>query len=365
MASTVFFYSMDCRSQSHNKEQKVARLCKLLDLKNIVVPNQPCAIKLHFGEEGNDTHINPAFARVVAEEVRKVGGKPFLTDTNTLYSGSRHNSVDHILTAIHHGFAPGVVDAPVIIADGLFGNNEVMVEINAKRFQKVRIAGDIAKAPSMVVLSHFKGHEMAGFGGAIKNLAMGCASPLGKQDQHGTHVTVDQEKCIGCGHCVKVCPQKAMSLNQDKKCVADKEKCFGCFECMTVCEQEAIQVDWATEIPAFMERLTEYGYGAIYGRQDHVAFINFVMNVTPDCDCVPWSDKPMIPDVGILASTDPVALDQACFDLVQKAPLLANIDKKDRDLFTARWNNTQCTIQLEYGEKLGMGSRKYELKELS
>ena len=365
MASTVFFYSMSCRKQSHNKEQKVARLCNLLDLKKIVVPNQPCAIKLHFGEEGNDTHLNPAFARVVADEVRKVGGKPFLTDTTTLYSGSRHNAVDHLQTAIRHGFAPSVVNAPVIIADGLFGNNETLVEINAKHFKEVRIASDIARAPSMVVMSHFKGHEMAGFGGAIKNLAMGCATQRGKQDQHGTHVTVDPEKCIACGQCIKVCPQKAMSLNEDKKCVCDKEKCYGCFECMTVCQQEAIQIDWATEVPMFMERLTEYGHGAIYGRKEHVAFINFVMNVTPDCDCVPWSDAPMIPDVGILASHDPVALDQACFDLVQKAPLLAQIDKKGRDLFTARWDYTQGTIQLKYAEELGMGTREYELKELS
>ncbi len=364
MASTVYYCSMSCRKHSQTKGAKTARLLSLLNLQNVVVKDRPCAVKLHFGESGNDTHLNPQLVQVVVDKIRAAGALPFMTDTTTLYSGSRHNAVDHINTALRHGFAPGVVDAPVIIADGLFGENDVPVTINAKHFREVHIATEIAKAPAMVVLSHFKGHEMAGFGGAIKNLAMGCAAQRGKRDQHGTTVEVNGDKCVGCGQCVRICPEKAMSIGEDRHSHCDRSKCIGCFECMTVCEPKAIEVDWETDIPSFMERLTEYAWGAVKGRGEHVCYINYVMNVTPDCDCAGWSDRPLIPDVGILASHDPVALDQACFDLVQRAPLLADMDLQGRDVFTARWPHTRGSIQLSYAEELGMGSRQYDLVEV-
>ncbi len=364
MASTVYFCSMSCRKHSQTKGAKTARLLSLLRLKDVVVKGQPCAVKLHFGESGNDTHLNPQLVQVAVDAVRAAGALPFMTDTTTLYSGSRHNAVDHINTALRHGFAPGVVDAPVIIADGLFGENDMPVTIDAKHFREVHIATEIVKAPAMVVLSHFKGHEMAGFGGAIKNLAMGCASQRGKRDQHGTTVSVSAEKCVGCGQCVRICPEKAMSIGEDKHSHCDKSRCIGCFECMTVCEPKAIEVNWETDIPFFMERLTEYGWGAVKEKAGHVCYVNYVMNVTPDCDCAGWSDRPLIPDVGILASLDPVALDQACFDLVQKAPLLADLDLQGRDIFTARWPHTRGAMQLSYAEELGMGSRQYELVEI-
>lgn len=354
---------MSCRSHNQSKAAKVGRLCNVLGLNKVVVPGKPCAVKLHFGEEGCDTHLNPSLVRVVVEKIREAGANPFLTDTTTLYSGMRHNAVDHLRMAVRHGFAPGVVDAPVIIADGLFGGNDVPVAIDGRNLKEVHIATEIAHAPAMVVLSHFKGHEMAGFGGAIKNLAMGCASQRGKREQHATTVSVNAEKCIGCGNCVRVCPQQAMSL-EEKKSHCDSSRCIGCFECITVCEQKAIEMDWETDVPKFTERLTEYAYGAVKGREEHVCYINFVMNVTPDCDCASWSDQPMVPDLGILASHDPVALDQACFDLVQKAPLLASLDLQGRDVFTARWPHTHGPIQLSYGEELGLGSRMYELKQL-
>ncbi len=364
MASTVYFYSMSCRKYTQNKVAKTKRLLDMLKVKDVVVKDQPCAVKLHFGELGNDTHLKPQFIQAVVEKIRAVGALPFLTDTNTLYSGSRINAVKHLNTTIRHGFAPGVVDAPVIIADGLFGENDLPVPINGKHFKEVHIATEIVKAPAMVVVSHFKGHEMAGFGGAIKNLAMGCAGRRGKTDQHGTTVAVNAEKCIGCGHCVHICPEKAMSIGEDKHSHCDDTKCIGCFECMTVCEPKAIEIDWATDIPAFMERLAEYAYGAVKGREEHVVYVNYVMNVTPDCDCAAWSDRPMIPDVGILASHDPVALDQACFDLVQKAPILIDLDLQGRDIFTARWPHTRGIIQITHAEELGMGTREYELVEL-
>ena len=257
--------------------------------------------------------------------------------------------------------------APVILADGLYGENDVPVRINAKHFKTVHIATEIRRAPAMVVLSHFKGHEMAGFGGAIKNLAMGGAAVRGKRDQHATHVSVEAETCIGCGKCVKVCPQQALSLH-NKKSVLDKARCIGCFECMTVCPVKAISLDWATEMVPFMERLTEYAYGAVKGRGKRVCYINFVLNVTPDCDCVGWSDLPLVPDVGLLASTDPVALDQACADAVlaqTPAPNSALFDEgcdcSSGDYFHAAHPDTDWAVCLEHAEKIGIGTRAYEL----
>lgn len=363
MPSIVYMAGPRCRSYDHNNAHKVDRLCDALNLKKIIKKNDLCGIKLHFGEEGNDTHLKPQFVRHVVDKVLAAGGKPFLTDSTTLYSGMRNNAVDHLRIAYRHGFAPEVVGAPVIIADGLLGRNDVSVRINCRHFEEVHIADAIRNAPSLVVLSHFKGHEMAGFGGAIKNLAMGGASVAGKRDQHGTTVQIDHEKCVGCGKCVKACPQNALSL-VDGKSHVDKSKCIGCFECITVCPVKAISIDWATEMAPFVERMTEYAYGVVKGRQKHICYINFLLQITPDCDCVQWSDSFIVPDLGILASTDPVALDQACLDLVNKAPALDPKLEGAADKFQARWPHTRGEIQLSYGEEIGLGSREYTIEHI-
>lgn len=351
------------RSEATNKYAKVRKLCKALNLPDMIEKDSLCGIKLHFGEFGNDSHINPTFARAVVEEIKDAGGKPFLTDTSTLYSGMRHNAVDHLNVAYMHGFAPSVVQAPIIIADGLLGKNDIPVEIDKKHFKTVYIADGIRRASSLVVMSHFKGHEMGGFGGAIKNLAMGGASIRGKRDQHATHVQIDQEKCIGCGRCVEVCPEKALTLI-DKKSHVDISKCIGCFECITVCPVKAISIDWATEMVPFVERMTEYAYGVVKDRENKIAYLNFVLNVTPDCDCVSWSDVPLVADIGILAGHDPVALDQACFDLVNNAKALDPKFADVADKFTARWPHTRGDIQLSYGESIGLGTREYTIEKV-
>lgn len=363
MPSTVYMADIHSRSATTNMCSKVDRLCDALNLKRIIKRNDLCGIKLHFGEYGNDTYLHPPYVRHVVDKVINAGGKPFLTDSSTLYSGMRHNAVDHLNVAALHGFARSVVNAPVIIADGLFGENDIPVAINKKHFREVFIADAIRRAPSLVVLSHFKGHEMAGFGGAIKNLAMGGASVRGKREQHATHVQIDESKCVGCGRCVKVCPQQALSL-VDNKSHVDVSKCIGCFECITVCPEKAISIDWATEMQPFVERMTEYAYGVVKGREKHICYMNFVLNVTPDCDCVEWSDAPLVADIGILAGTDPVALDQACFDLVNKAQALDSRLQDAADKFTARWPHTRGEVQLSYGEEIGLGSREYTLERI-
>jgi uncharacterized Fe-S center protein len=217
----------------------------------------------------------------------------------------------------------------------------------------------------MIVLTHFKAHMVSGFGGALKNLAMGCAPPKGKRDQHDARPFSIKDRCIGCGKCVYVCPKSAIKLIK-KKSRINRNLCIGCFECMTICPQHAIDINWATEIPVFIERLVEYAYGAIQSKQGKVGYINFLTRITPDCDCVPWSDAVIVPDIGILASTDPVAIDAASFDLVNSQigftdTMLHKFHKKGQDKFRGTWEETNGFRQIQYAEELEMGSSKYKL----
>lgn len=365
MSSKVYFVNLRTRTDKSNKVSKIKRLFDCAGLHELIQKDDLAAVKLHFGERGSDGFINPVFVRQVVDKIKEKGAKAFLTDTNTLYSGSRHNAVDHLLTALEHGFDYTVTGAPLIIADGLRSENIAEVRIDKKHFRSVKLAKDIVSADSLIVLSHFKGHEMAGFGGAIKNLAMGGAPAVGKKEQHATKLVVDQDKCIGCGKCGTVCPEKAITVSDQKAGIAG-EQCIGCGECLTVCPVKATGMDWETDLAALIERMTEYGYGVAKVHENHIGYINFLLNITPDCDCVPWSDAPIVPDIGFLASTDPVAIDQASYDLVNQqiglsASLLACNHEAGADKFQGLRSHVDGTIQLRYGEEIGMGSREYEL----
>ena len=365
MSSPVYFASMRARDENTSTVAKVKKLFQSAGFSSLITKRDRTAIKLHFGERGNDSYISPVFVRQVVDMVKECGALPFLTDTNTLYLGSRSNAVDHITTAVLHGFDYSVAGAPVIIADGLCGSNIARVTIKGKHFKRVAIAGDIVVADSMIVMTHFKGHIVSGFGGAIKNLAMGCAPPRGKMEQHQARPFMIPDRCIGCGKCVAACPKEAVRLIK-KRSVLDKNRCIGCFECMTVCPEHAIDIDWVTEIPQFIERLVEYACGAVKGKDGKVGYISFLTHITPDCDCVPWSDAAIVPDIGILASKDPVAIDAASFDLVNDQTgfsdsLLNKHHKKGQDKFSGIWEETDGYRQIRYAEELGMGSSQYEL----
>ncbi len=366
--STVFLARMRIRNPEENNDVKIQTLCKAAGLPAIIDEDDLTAIKLHFGELGNDTFIKPVFVRSVVDVIRKFEGKPFLTDTNTMYIGSRHNAADHLTTAIRHGFAYAVADCPVIIADGLKGNNYREVPISGNHFKTVKIAQDIADADAMVVLTHVKGHALAGFGGAIKNLAMGCAPPVGKRDQHqGMQAEVNESRCVGCGYCVTQCPFDAIHMG--KKAVVDKSVCYGCSACLQVCPEQAISFNWERDVPRFLERMAEYALGAVTGLTDKVLYISFLMDITPDCDCVPWSDAPIVPDIGFLVSTDPVAIDAASLDLINQERGLACSSlhchhEPGENKFTGVWDYVEGAYILEYAEKIGLGSRTYELVEL-
>lgn len=366
--SKVYISYLRSKNIKSNKAAKIRKLFDLAGFADFMEMKELTAIKLHVGEAGNDAYVQPTLVREVVDRVKQAGAQAFLTDTNTLYSGSRHNAISHVETAIKHGFGVEVTGAPFVVADGLRGNNYRQVEINLPRFKEVAIAGDIIDADSMIVISHFKGHEMAGFGGAIKNLAMGCAPAVGKKAQHDLCFKVNQEGCVSCGACLGVCPQKAISFDNNHKAHIDITLCIGCGECLTVCPKKTIQMEWETEIEPFLERMVEYAYGAVANKKDKVGYLTFLINITPLCDCVPWSDVPIVADIGFLASLDPVAIDQAAFDLVKAAEghaasALQGSVPAGEDKFLHLHSYVDGTKALAYAEKIGMGSRDYELVE--
>lgn len=369
MVSKVYFADIRAQNPQKNMISKIQKLFEDAGFAELLGANELTAIKVHFGEFGNDGYISPVFVRQVVEKVRAAGAKPFLTDTNTLYSGSRHNAVDHLITAIEHGFAYSVSRAPIIISDGLKSQDITEVGIEQKHFKSVKIGAGIVAADSMLVLSHFKGHIMAGFGGALKNLGMGCAPAAGKKDQHyPTSPHVLEEKCISCGKCVEICPVGAPTLKGETSWI-DPAICISCGQCMEVCPENAIDLNWETDIPEFLECLVEYAYGAVKGKEGKVGYMNFLLKITPDCDCVPWSDVPIVPDIGVLASKDPVALDQASYDLVNRQLGLAGSSlscnhELGADKFKGIWPKIDGTHQLEYAEKIGLGSRDYQLIDI-
>lgn len=371
MRSKVYFANLRAKNERENRISKISRLFELAGLGSVISERDLTAIKLHFGERGNDAYLNPVWVRQVVDKVLAKGGRPFLTDTNTLYTGSRSNAVDHLITAIEHGFDYAVVGAPIIIADGLKSKNSVEVEINKKNFKSVKIAGDIYFADSLIVLSHFKGHVEAGFGGAIKNLAMGCAPAAGKQRQHSAmKPQVKQEKCTVCKKCSEVCPTGAIEFSSGKALI-DHSICIGCGECISVCPVRAISPNWESDVQSFLERMVEYAYGAILNKKGKVGFMNFLINIVPDCDCLPWSDVPIVPDIGILASLDPVAIDAASLDLVNQMPgfessLLERHLAPGEDKFTGIRERDRINHrhQLHYGQEIGLGSIEYELVEI-
>jgi len=325
------------------------------------------AIKLHFGEPGNLGYIRPQFVRRIVDRIKAQGGKPYLTDANTLYVGSRANAVDHLQTAIENGFDYAVVNAPLVIADGLTGKDYLTVTVPGRHCHEVKIGAGIFHAQAMVVMSHFKGHELTGFGGAIKNLGMGSGSRSGKQTMHSdVRPKVSVDLCTACESCIAWCPTHAISLSEEtNKAEIDLETCIGCGECTVTCPVQAIKIRWKTTPQSIQEKIVEYALGVVKNKPGKMLYINFLTNISPDCDCFGWNDTPLVPDIGILVSTDPVAIDQASVDLVLRQPRLAGTAAAERpqepDHFLAVHPGMDWRHQLIFGEEIGLGSRSYSL----
>ncbi len=348
----------------------------------MVRTNGLTAIKIHFGERGNTAFIRPLLVRPIVDQVIEAGGKPFLTDSGTLYVGTRGNAVDHLTTAVLNGFDYSVVGAPLVIADGIDGRDEVAVPLDVRHCREAFIGSAFARADSIISLAHFKLHEVSGFGGAIKNVGMGTASRKGKMAQHcDVAPKVEGKNCIGCGLCIEECAQGAITLvdrpadaprpkgAKDKVSRIDQELCAGCGRCIHACPTSAIEINWKTDLSMFMERMVEYTLGALKGKEDRSLFLNFLTQITPACDCYPFSDAPIVGDIGIMASTDPVAIDQASVDMLNAQPVLESSCLKDSELartdkIMAVYPKVDWRHQLDYAVSLGLGSREYELTAL-
>lgn len=349
-----------------NIMQKLRALCLAAGIKKIDMDGKFVAIKMHFGELGNMAYLRPQYAKVVADLVKEQGGMPFLTDCNTLYPGSRKHALEHMDCANFNGFNTVTTGCQIIIGDGLRGTDDVEVPVkNGEYIEKAKIGRAIMDADVFISLSHFKGHEATGFGGAIKNIGMGCGSRAGKMAMHSIGKPgIDAEKCRGCKTCTHYCAQSAISIGEDHKARIDHDLCAGCGRCIGVCNFDAISNAFDAESTILNERMAEYTKAVIQNRPHfHVSIVN---QVSPYCDCHAENDAAVVPDIGMFASFDPVALDHACIDAVNAAPaistsVLGQCAHEHNDHFTDIHPKTNWRSQIEHARKIGIGNVDYEL----
>ena len=331
---------------------------------NVISAGDSVAVKLHMGEYGGSAYLRPPIVRRACDLIKEAGGKPFVTDTTTLYSAGRFTASQYLATAARNGFTEESLGAPVVIADGEKGYDGESVDISKRvsdcSLDKIKIAREIVRADSMIVLTHLKGHELSGFGGSIKNLAMGCVTKESKAAQHrANRGVIEISKCTGCGKCIESCAFGALSLI-DEKMVRDDEKCMNCNNCLYICPEDVFSLPPRAK-EKFQIYLAHAAAGVLSRFQSKVAFINFVQDVTPLCDCVTPSGLPVVPDIGIFASTDVVGIDKASLDLIaQNQPLGKFASIKSTDIL-GTIHNTDSLIQIRTAQELGLGSMEYQL----
>lgn len=365
--SKVYFTDLKARP-GLNLLQKLKMLAKKAGIEDIDFKNKFVAIKIHFGEPGNLSYLRPNYAKAIVELIKELGGKPFLTDCNTLYVGRRKNALDHIEAAYENGFTPYSTGCQIIIADGLKGTDEKEIPIEGEYVKSAKIGTAIVDADIIISLNHFKGHEMTGFGGALKNLGMGCGSRAGKMEMHNSgkpHVV--EEHCVGCKMCFKQCAHGAISYNENGKAMIDHSKCVGCGRCIGVCNFDAIKAPNDESNDILNKKIAEYTLAVIKDKPNF--HINFMIDISPNCDCHGENDRAIVPNIGIAASFDPVALDKACADLVNNEQAFSNSLvgeelKKHNDLNDHFFNahpETNWKVMIEHGKKIGIGTDEYEL----
>ena len=367
-SSKVFFTNLRTSPQT-NLLDKLEQLIKQAGLMKLDFNKKFVALKIHFGEPGNLSYIRPNYIARLSKILYKAGAKPFLTDSNTLYSGGRSNAIDHIQNAMENGYNPISAQCPVIIADGLKGTDYREIPLNGKYCKIPKVGAAIVDADVIISVNHFKGHEQTGFGGALKNIGMGSASVGGKLELHScSKPVIEIENCTGCNTCVRHCAYNAVRLNTAKNAEIDYEKCVGCGQCIAVCQYEsAVLEDW-DQSGILNSKIAEYTKAILRGKPNF--HINFIMNVSPDCDCWGNNDAAIVPDIGMAASFDPVALDCACAYLVMKAPPLpesrlmdkckGHIDARD-DKFLIVHPKSNWKSGFAYAEEIGVGTQQYEL----
>lgn len=349
---------------------KLEKLIRAAGIDDIDFDHKMTAIKIHFGEPGNLTFLRPNYAKRVADVIKSLGGVPFLTDCNTLYPGRRKNALEHIEAAYENGFSPFSTGCQIIIGDGLKGSDDIEVPVQNGQFvQTAKIGRAIMDADIFISLSHFKGHEMTGFGGAIKNIGMGCGSRRGKMEQHASgKPRVNPKRCVGCRQCAKQCAQGAFSY-ENRVASIDHKKCVGCGRCIAACNFDAISCENDNAAELLNKRMAEYAKAVVDGRPHF--HISLVIDISPYCDCHGENDMAILPDVGMFASFDPVALDQACVDAcLRQKPIPGSLldDNMHREGFCDHHDHFRNTTPesewescLDHAQTIGLGSRSYEL----
>jgi len=353
MSSVVHFVPVHPQDPEPTIEEKVGRLFDAAGLVECVDPGDLVGIKVHFGEEDNETFVRPSRFRRIIERLKEAGTNPFFTDTNTLYAGMRSNSVNHTRLADQHGFGLTETGIPVLIADGLAGGDEVEVEIGGRHFERVGVASGIAAADALIVITHLTGHCAAGLGGVIKNLGMGCSSRKGKLQQHTViKPKVDPEKCHGDFRCAQKCSANAI-IRQDDKAKIITEICIGCGECLVVCRFDAVSFTWDLSGPPLQEKMVEHALGVAKLKPGKIVYLSFLTAITKECDCFANKKSDIIvPAIGVIASHDPVALEQAGVDLVHQ-----HTGRPFSDLLGCH----DFSRLLEYAEEVGLGRRTYKI----
>ena len=373
--SKVYFTDFRTIANGDGLPTKLKKLIKKAGIGDIDMDGKFVAIKTHFGELGNVSFLRPNYAKAVADVVKELGGKPYLTDCNTLYPGSRKNALEHLYCAWENGFTPMTVGCPILIGDGLKGTDDVAVPVEGGEYVKeAKIGRAVMDADIFISLTHFKGHESTGFGGAIKNIGMGCGSRAGKAEQHndGTPV-VDEDACRGCRLCQKLCANDGLVFDaQKRKMRIDPDKCLGCGRCLGGCNFDAIHFVSDNANAVLNCRMAEYTKAVLSGRPNF--HISLVMDISPNCDCHCENDAPILPDIGMFASFDPLALDQACADACLKQSPMPGSQLWDNlrrpgfadwgDPFTNSTPNSEWRSCLDHAEKIGLGVREYELIRL-
>lgn len=362
--STVYFTDMHVTFHE-NLQQKLARLIKKAGFERLDFDKKYAAIKMHFGEPGNLAFLRPNFAKTVADIVKEQGGNPFLTDCNTLYVGGRKNALSHLHSAAENGFSYLSTGCQILIGDGLKGTDETLVPVPHGTYVKeAKIGHAIMDADIFISLNHFKGHELTGFGGAIKNIGMGCGSRAGKMEMHSSgKPVVHAENCVGCGNCQKNCDHSAICINNGKASI-DHNKCVGCGRCIGVCPTDAVTPGSPESNDILNCKMAEYTWAVLNGRPHF--HISLVVDVSPFCDCHAENDIPIVPDIGMFASFDPVALDVACADAVNRQPaiagsLLEQHGHQHHDHFTDVSPDTNWKSAIDHAVSMGIGSKEYEL----
>jgi len=371
----VYFTDFRTIANGDGLAMKLKKLIRKAGIGEIDMDGKFVAIKMHFGELGNLSFLRPNYARAVADVVKELGGKPFLTDCNTLYPGSRKNALEHLYCAWENGFTAMTVGCPILIGDGLKGTDDVAVPVEGGEYVKeARIGRAVMDADVFISLTHFKGHESTGFGGTIKNIGMGCGSRAGKADQHSNgQPVVEEADCRGCRLCQKLCANDGLVFDEAaRKMRIDTDKCLGCGRCLGACNFDAIHFVSDNANAILNCRMAEYTKAVISGRPNF--HISLVMDISPNCDCHCENDAPILPDIGMFASFDPLALDQACADACLKqnplpgSQLWDNLKKPGfadwGDPFTNSTPNSEWRSCLDHAEKIGLGVREYEIIRL-